>query len=78
VKQLLDFRKKELSLECKEEEYKTFEDLKYKLLSAPMLRFSDFVKPFEVHTNANDFTIGGVFMQDGHPIAFESKKFCGA
>jgi hypothetical protein len=39
-----------------------------------VLIFSNFTKPFKVHTNANDFAIGGVFMQDGHPIAFESKK----
>ncbi len=42
-----------------------------------MLRFMDVIKPFEVHINANDFVIGRVFMQDGNPIAFESKKFCG-
>jgi len=25
-----------------------------------MLRFPDFIKPFEVHSNASDFVIGGV------------------
>jgi hypothetical protein len=39
-----------------------------------MLKFSNFTKPFEVHTNANDFAIDGVLMQNGHPIAFENKK----
>jgi hypothetical protein len=43
-----------------------------------MLKFPNFIKLFEVHTNANDFVIGGVFMQDGHPIAFENKKLCKA
>jgi hypothetical protein len=42
-----------------------------------MLRFLDFIKPFEVHIDANDFVLGKVFMQDEHLIAFESKKFCG-
>jgi hypothetical protein len=37
----------------------------------------DFTKSFEVHTDQNDFAIDGVFIQDGHPIAFESKKFYG-
>ncbi len=39
-----------------------------------MLKFPIFIKPFEVHIDANDFAIGGVFMQDGHPIAFGNKK----
>jgi hypothetical protein len=34
----------------------------------------NFMKPFKVHTNEYVFVIGGVFMQEGHPIAFESKK----
>ena len=29
---------------------------------------------FEVRTNAFNFTIGGVLMQEGHPIAYESRK----
>jgi hypothetical protein len=52
------------------------EDLKEKISYAPMLKFPNFTKPFEVHTNANDFTIGEVHMQNGHPIAFEYKKLC--
>ena len=39
-----------------------------------MLKFLEFDKPFEVHTNASDFAIGGVLMQDGRPIVYESKK----
>jgi hypothetical protein len=39
-----------------------------------MLKFLDFIKLFKVHTDATNFTIGGVLMQDGHPINFESKK----
>jgi hypothetical protein len=52
--------------------------LKNKLSSTLVLNFLDFTKPFEVHTNASDFIIGGVLMQDGHPIIFESKKLHGA
>jgi hypothetical protein len=31
-----------------------------------MLKFLDFMKPFEIHTNASDFAIEGVLMQEGH------------
>ena len=42
-----------------------------------MFKFPEFDKPFEVHTNASDFAIGGVLMQDGRPIAYENKKLDG-
>jgi hypothetical protein len=77
VKPLLDLLKKKLSFKWSEEEQKAFEDLKDKFLSAPVIKLPNFTKPFEVHIDASDFAIGGVLMQDGHLITFESKKLCG-
>jgi hypothetical protein len=39
-----------------------------------MLKLPDFDKDFEIHSDASDFAIRGVIVQDGRPVAFESKK----
>ncbi|XP_020101642.1 uncharacterized protein LOC109719402 [Ananas comosus] len=51
-----------------------FEDLKRAVTEDPVLRLPDCSRTFEVHTDASDFAIGGVLVQDGHPIAYESRK----
>ncbi|GJZ39978.1 putative nucleotidyltransferase, ribonuclease H [Tanacetum coccineum] len=43
-------------------------------MEEPMLRLSDVTMPFKLHTDASEFAIEGVLMQDGHPIAIESRK----
>jgi len=63
AKPLSNFFENELSFNWKKEQQITFfEDLKNKLSSTLVLKFLDFTKPFEVHTNANDFAVGGVLM----------------
>ncbi|KAK8590647.1 hypothetical protein V6N13_057538 [Hibiscus sabdariffa] len=44
------------------------------MVSEPVLVLPDYTKPFEIYTDASDFAIGGVLMQEGHPVAFESRK----
>jgi hypothetical protein len=51
-----------------------FETLKGILVKAPVLKLPDFDKDFEIHSDASDFAIGGVLVQDGRPVAFENKK----
>jgi hypothetical protein len=51
-----------------------FETLKGILVKAPVLKLPDFDKDFEIHSDAFDFAIGGVLVQDGRPVAFENKK----
>jgi len=51
-----------------------FETLKGILVKAPVLKLPDFDEDFEIHSDAFDFVIGGVLVQEGRPVAFESKK----
>ena len=40
----------------------------------PVLALPDISKPFEVHTDVSDIALGGVLVQGGHPVAYESRK----
>jgi hypothetical protein len=51
-----------------------FETLKGILVKALVLKLPDFDKDFEIHSDAFDFAIRGVLVQEGRPVAFESKK----
>jgi hypothetical protein len=51
-----------------------FETLKNILVKTHVLKLPDFDKDFEIHFDAFNFAIGGILMQDGRPVAFESKK----
>ena len=41
----------------------SFETMKDKLVSSPILAFPDFTKPFELHTDASGVAIGSALMQ---------------
>jgi hypothetical protein len=51
-----------------------FEALKGILVKVPMLKLPNFHKEFEIHFDAFDFAIGGIIVQEGRSVAFESKK----
>ncbi|KAL0389070.1 UNVERIFIED_CONTAM: Gag-Pol polyprotein [Sesamum calycinum] len=51
-----------------------FDNLKRAMVTDSVLALPDMSKPFTVETDASDFALGGVLMQDGHPVAFESRK----
>lgn len=43
-------------------------------MEEPVLALLDCTKHFEVHSDVTAFAIVGVLIQEGHPIAFESRK----
>ncbi|KAA0068130.1 uncharacterized protein E6C27_scaffold238G00920 [Cucumis melo var. makuwa] len=71
---LTNLLKKNQTWDWTEECQRAFDRLKHAVSEEPVMILADHTKPFEVHTDASDFAIGGVLMQDGHPIAFESRK----
>lgn len=74
VNPLTDLLKKDQKWCWTDECQEAFDKLKSAVASEPVLKLPDFELPFEVHTDASDRAIGGVLVQEGHPIAFESRK----
>ena len=54
------------------------EGLKKTISTEPVLHLPDLDLPFEVQMDASDRALGGVLVQEGHPVAFESRKLNGA
>lgn len=71
---LTNLLKKEKPWEWDSKCQEAFDALKHAVMQEPVLKLPDFSQPYEVHTDASDFAIGGVLMQDGHPVAYESRK----
>ena len=53
---------------------RAFEQIKQKITEAPVLKLQDFDKVFEVNCDASQVGVGGVLSQNGHPVAYFSKK----
>ncbi|KAI5652215.1 hypothetical protein M9H77_29402 [Catharanthus roseus] len=61
---LTDLLKKNRPWAWSEDCQRAFEDLKKAICKDPVLSLPDYSKPFEMHTDASDFAIGGVLMQE--------------
>ena len=75
---LTDLTKREMLFQWSAKCQNAFNQLKGSLLSAPILRLADTSKPFRVETDASDFAIGAVLLQEyehhWHPVAYDSRK----
>jgi hypothetical protein len=69
--------RKDIKYEWTSECQQAFDTLKEKLVTAPILIFSDWSKIFHVHVDASSITLGVILAQPGegsidHPIYFSS------
>ena len=71
---LTDLLKKERKWEWDAKCQAAFQMIKDVITSESILRLLNFELPFEVHTDASDRALGGVLVQEGHPVAFKSWK----
>jgi hypothetical protein len=51
-----------------------FDNVKATITEDVVLAYPDFMKPFEIYTNASTMQLGAVITQDNRPIAFFSRK----
>jgi hypothetical protein len=54
---------------------KSFDTLKEKISTAPVLALSNLQQPFEIETNSSRYTMGAVLMQYRKPICYHSETF---
>ena len=78
VSPLTDFLKKDRAYDWDIECQMAFESLKQAISKEPILQLPNLDLPFEVQTDASDKALGGVLVQKGHPVAFQSRKLNGA
>ena len=51
-----------------------FDDVKAAIAKETVLAYPDFLKPFEIYTDASSTQLGAVITQDNRPIAFFGRK----
>ena len=56
----------------------SFDKLREALTSPPVLAMPDFTKPFTVECDASSWALGGILLQQGRPIAYESRVLTSA
>ena len=65
--------KKDKKLEWTDKCEASFQELKKRLISSPILIMPDIKKPFDVYCDASKIGLGYVLMQEGKVIAYLSR-----
>jgi hypothetical protein len=71
---LTQLLKKDKKFEWTEKCEQSFQELKKRLVSAPILTMPDITKIFDVYCDASKLGLGSVLMQDGKVIAYLSRQ----
>jgi hypothetical protein len=71
---LTQLLKKDKKFEWTEKCKQSFQELKKRLVSAPILTMPDITKSFDVYCDASRLGLGSVLMQDGKVIAYLSRQ----
>lgn len=73
AKPLTELTRKTVPFHWNEQTQTSFDTLKEKLCTAPVLKFPDFEKQFTLTTDASNLGIGAILSQDGHPCCYISR-----
>lgn len=71
---LTELLKKDRPFIWEAQQVAAFLDLKMAMTTAPVLAIFDPCKEVSVHADASNYAVGAALMQEGRPIAFESRK----
>lgn len=74
VAPLTDLLGQKVAWDWNEKCQEAFEWVKHALSTAPVLKLPEPDKPFTVVTDASEVGLGAVLLQDGRPVAYESRK----
>jgi hypothetical protein len=75
---LMDLLKQDVKWAWTQERQAAFQNLKTALTTAPVLQIPDFTKPFQVIADASGYALGAILLQEGRPVAFESRVLSSA